>query len=372
MRIERALVCGAGLGGLAAATGLAQRGIDVDVVGVPTHTDGVASNLPSNASRALRDLGLLEHCQRAGVVYDRNTFYDWRGVLLADCPSKLGTGVPPYIALPREDLHRILLDAAESAGAKIDTEARLTDLLDHGDAVEVTFSDGRVQDYDLLAAFEGIHSPLRDHLFGGRGAPAFTGYSAWRTIVERPAEVDHAQFYQGDGSRAGVVPINDRQMCLLHITPEPGNPAHDPARLPESLARRLEGYGGLIGELRDRLDDDQQVVYSPLFDVPLPPSWYLGRVVLLGSTVHGCAPHAIHGSGLSLEDAVVLAEGTEDGLSLPSFMWRRFDRVQLARDSCRAVLFTEIGTSAAHAAERLPRMLPDQLSAVETYLNQPY
>jgi hypothetical protein len=62
----------------------------------------MASASTSRPTRcALRALGVLDEILEAGFQYDRNTFFDWQGQLIVDCPSALGGDVPANNALTR-------------------------------------------------------------------------------------------------------------------------------------------------------------------------------------------------------------------------------------------------------------------------------
>ncbi len=80
-KVENVLVVGAGIGGLAAAAALGQRGVNVDVVEIKPDSTvyGVGINQPANSLRALDRIGVLEQILEVGVVYDGYTFNDYKG-----------------------------------------------------------------------------------------------------------------------------------------------------------------------------------------------------------------------------------------------------------------------------------------------------
>jgi 2-polyprenyl-6-methoxyphenol hydroxylase-like FAD-dependent oxidoreductase len=382
MQVKKVLVVGAGIGGLGAAAALAQRGVEVHVVELRKNAEvyGVGINQPANSLRALRSLGVLDEILSVGFAYDRNSFFDWQGNLIVECPSALGGDVPANNALSRRDLHRILIGAAERAGAKITYGATVEDFEESADQVNVTLSDGRVDAYDLVVAFDGLRSPMRQRLFGTEYEPVFTGYSVWRLTLPRPAEVTNTLLFQGDHTKAGVIPLSQDSMYLLHVTAETGNPYMPPEQMGEMLKERLAGYGGLIGEIRDDISSSEGIVYSPLSEVMLPEPWFKGRVIILGDAAHACAPHLTQGAGMALEDAVVLAEELETtdrsvADSLAAFMERRFDRVKLVQDVSHGILFGEMAVGAADipgAAAHMREALPGQMAHVETFLNSAF
>ena len=379
--IDRALVVGAGIGGLGAAAALAQRGVAVDVVELkPDNTVyGVGINQPSNALRALKSLGVLDEIVEHGFVYDRVRFCDLDGHLFAEIPH--GTtvgGVPPNCALPRRELARILLGAATRAGADV-RFGRTADVTPAGDRVAVGFDDGAGAEYPLVVGFDGIRSSVRRQVFGDEHEPVSTGYGAWRVTMPRPSEVTCPSVFQNYGTKAGYIPLTRDTMYMLAVTPAPPGLHYDPERLVDHLVEVLQGYGGLIGELRDALRPGDDVVYGVMEQVFLPRPWHSGRVVVAGDAAHACAPHLTQGAAMALEDAVVLAECVEatsevEG-SLSRFEDRRYDRARFVQEASLAILageslVTDAATLALHG-QFCADVLPGQFREVDEYLAQP-
>jgi|tagenome__1003787_1003787.scaffolds.fasta_scaffold20869279_2 2-polyprenyl-6-methoxyphenol hydroxylase-like FAD-dependent oxidoreductase len=379
--VKRALIVGAGIGGLGAGAALAQRGIETDLVELRPHAGvyGVGINQPANSLRALRELGVLDEICAAGFQFDRTGFRDFRNNPIVEVQSKLGGDVPANTALSRRDLHRILIGAVERAGATTHYGTTVEDLADDGDRVHVRLSDGREEDYDVLVAFDGINSGLRKRLFGAEYDPVYTGYVVWRVTVPRPEEVTYPILYQSYGRKAGYIPLSEETMYLLHVTPEPADVRYEKADFADLLRERLEEFEGIVGDIRDNLKDDDEIVYSRLSEVMLPAPWHRGRVLVCGDAAHACAPHITQGAAMALEDAVVLAEElTRDGrpleAALGAFMERRYPRAKFVQDVSRQILQGEMRVT----PETLPGIIehmranaPAQSAAVDEFLNQP-
>jgi 2-polyprenyl-6-methoxyphenol hydroxylase-like FAD-dependent oxidoreductase len=378
--VKKALVVGAGIGGLGAGAALAQRGIETELVELRPHSGvyGVGINQPANALRALRALGVLDEIRAVGFEFDRTEFRDFKGNPIVEVPSRLGGDVPANTALSRRDLHHVLIGAVERAGAPIHYGTTVADVVDAGPRVHVRLSDGREEDYDLVVAFDGINSPLRKRLFGTSFDPVYTGYAVWRVTVPRPEEVTHPVLYQSFGRKAGYIPLSREMMYLLHVTPEPPHVRYDRSTFPEMLRERLEEFEGVVGEIRDNLRDDDDIVYSPLSEVMLPAPWHQGRVLVCGDAAHACAPHITQGAAMALEDAVVLAQELErDGRrleeTLDAFVKRRFPRARFVQDVSRGILEGEMRVT----PETLPSIIAEmrehtvaQSTQVDEFLNR--
>ena len=380
--VEKALVVGAGIGGLAAAAALSQRGIDVDIVEVRPGADvlGVGINQPGNALRALRKLGVLDEILEVGFEFDQYRFYDYQENLIVKVRSVIGgDDVPPNVALTRRDLHKVLIAAGERQGVRVRYRTTVGEVLDQGDHVDVTFSDGSTGTYDLVVGFDGIKSGLRRQLFGPEHDPVNTGYGVWRTEIPRPDVVRYAAMYHGINVKAGYVPLNEQEMYLLVVTPESGDVRYEERDLAELLRTKLADFEGPIAEIRDNLRSGDDVAFGLLTEVPLPLPWHRGRVIVLGDAAHACVPHLAQGAGMAIEDAVLLAEELDQDrdleVSLEALEARRYPRVKFVQDVSRAVLYGEMQPideeSLAATVAELRAELTGRMNGSDTFLNQP-
>ena len=380
--IKNALVVGAGIGGLAAAAALPQHGIDVDIIELRPGADvlGVGINQPGNALRALRALGVLEEILAVGFEFNQYKFFDYQENLITEVRSVIGgEDVPPNVALTRRDLHRVLIGAGERQGVKVRYGTTISELVDHGDWVEVTFSDGSTGTYDLVVGFDGINSSLRRRLFGAEHDPVETGFGVWRTELPRPEHVRYAAMFHGINVKAGYVPLNEQEMYLLVVTPESRAVRYDKADLVNQLKAKLAPFVGPIGEIRNNLRPDDNVAFGLLTEVPLPLPWHEGRVIVLGDAAHACVPHLAQGAGMAIEDAVLLAEELDQArdleASLHTLEARRFPRTKFVQDVSRAVLFGEMHPvdeeSLAATVVELRAELTGRMNGSDTFLNQP-
>jgi 2-polyprenyl-6-methoxyphenol hydroxylase-like FAD-dependent oxidoreductase len=219
---------------------------------------------------------------------------------------------------------------------------------------------------------------MRRRLFGPEHEPVFTGFGVWRVTFPRPAEVTCTYIFQGIGAKPGVIPLNSREMYMFLVTPEPGQPRHDPGCFDVLVRERMAGFTGLPGELRDSITSPDGIVYSPLSEVMLPLPWHQGRVVVLGDAAHACAPHITQGAGMALEDAVVLAEllGTSMPVeqALAALGERRWPRCKLVQDVSHQILVTEMSITAdtlPGAIRQMRAELPGQMAQIGAVLNQP-
>jgi 2-polyprenyl-6-methoxyphenol hydroxylase-like FAD-dependent oxidoreductase len=378
--VMKVLVVGAGIGGLGAAISLRQRGFAVDVVEIKPELSvyGVGINQPANSLRALREMGVLDEIIAAGCQYDHTDFFAADGELIVHVPSVMGGDVPANTALSRLNLHKILISEAEKHDIKINYGTVVEQFTDTGRAVDVRFTDGRQESYDLVASFDGIKSATRRAVFGPEHDAVYSGFGVFRVTLPRPSYVDGVRVYQALGVKAGYIPLSAQTMYMFVVTPDPPGVSHRPEEFVSILRDRMAPFGALPGEVREALKPSDDIVYSPISDVLLPLPWFSGRVGILGDAAHACAPHLTQGAGMALEDGLVLADCLDAGGSLDerlrAFEERRFPRARLVQDVSRGILQTEMSITADNyeaAVQGMREHLVEQTHQVEAVLNQP-
>lgn len=349
MTPQRVLVIGGGISGLTAAAVFANRGVAVDVVEIKEKLGdlgGVGLSIMGNATKALATIGAAEACVAAGMPADVFTVRDQAGGIVATPPwPPLGKPEwPGQIGISRADFHRILADAARSAGVAVHCGVTVRSLEQDGDAVHVEFTDGRSDTYDLVIGADGIYSETRKRIFPEAAGPEETGLAVWRAYAPRPEGITTTQLhFGGPHGVVGICPINDRDCYVYCIHRSIRGERRDPRTLHLQLREKLESYGGLIPDVMTHLNDPALVSYRPLEWLLLAAPWYRGRVVLIGDAAHTNPPNIAQGAAMGIEDALVLAEEvTKPGpldAALERFMRRRWDRAKLVVEaSCRIAM----------------------------------
>ncbi|QHT65462.1 FAD-dependent oxidoreductase [Rhodocytophaga rosea] len=334
--VKNVLIVGGGIGGLSAGIALQQAGIQAEIIEYQPEYKvyGVGIIQPSNALRALDQIGVADQCLEEGYAF--NTFHmcasnGHRFTTASTLP--LGR-FPGNNGIPRNRLHHILLEAARLKGIHIRMGTTVTHIDNQSDAAHVTFSDNTSGSYDLVIGADGLHSKVRSLIFGDQIKSQYTGQSVWRFTTERPAEVDNGFMIFGKKSKAGLVPMTKNSMYLLCVTAEGDRPKISEDQMVSKLKEHLSEYTTpLVTDIINRIQDPKDIVYRPLEWLLLPDPWYQNRVVIIGDAAHATLPQLGQGASLAIEDAVVLAEELqkEGAVSevLSAFMERRFDRCKM-------------------------------------------
>jgi 2-polyprenyl-6-methoxyphenol hydroxylase-like FAD-dependent oxidoreductase len=369
MRAARAneshvLVVGAGIAGLAAARALDRIGCAVDVVERErTLVDaGTGVYLPGNATRALRALGLEPHVVERAAVVPRQRFSDHRGRLLVEVDVvELWSGIGPCVALPRADLHAVLLEGARNASIR--RGVTLLGLSGHGGTVSVGFDDGTAGDYDLVIGADGIRSTTRRLAFGSDVHARQVGQRGWRFVTACPAETTTWSVMLDRRCAFLTIPVgHGRVYCYGDVLGKSGEEGE------ADLAHCFAGFAEPVPTLLDSVARDTFVHRSTIEEVALD-SWAQGRVLLVGDAAHATSPNMAQGAAMALEDAIVLAECLDRLDSIPAALsayearrrprteWvrrqtHRRDRTRYVATPIRNTLLRTFGRAIFHANYR--------------------
>src|SRR5215831_5350135 len=157
----RALVIGAGLGGLAAAVALRRAGFGVEVYERSPQVREIGAGLSfwSNGVRAARALEIDAHILKRGAPIEWLENADWSGRVL----QRIRVGYfGPHVAIQRADLLEPLLDAF--GAHDVHTSHLLADISQIRDGVTARFENGSEAHGDFLVGADGIFSAARRHV----------------------------------------------------------------------------------------------------------------------------------------------------------------------------------------------------------------
>ncbi|MTE22121.1 NAD(P)-binding protein [Streptomyces sp. TRM43335] len=306
----RAVVVGAGIGGLAAAAALHRRGWSVTVLERAPSLEPVGAGiaLAPNAQRALDVIGLGDTVRAMSAWQDEGGLRTPSGRWLSRTTQQAAAerfGGPVVVA-HRADLVALLLSRLPEGVLRTGTPARLTDPGADGRPATVRTDGGEEITADLVVAADGIHSAARAALFPGHPEPRHTGSTAWRFVVPAPETPFTPHETWGRGALWGTVPLHDGRVYAYATAVAPaGGRAPDGERA--ELLRRFGDWHRPVPELIAAASDDA-VLRNDVYRAAGPlPAHHRGRTALLGDAAHAMAPNLGQGGCQALEDAVVLA-----------------------------------------------------------------
>ena len=343
------LIAGGGVGGLALALMLHQRGIGCTVLEAAAEVKplGVGINTLPHAIRELAALDLLPALDAVGIRTRELRYLNRFGQEIWQEPRGIWAGHEvPQFSIHRGHLHQVLWQAAEARLPKgtLLRNARLQNFTQNAHGITAHLMDGRSLPGDVLIGADGIHSAIRAALHPDDGGIRWNGIQMWRGAVEWPAfEGGDTMIVAGDMKEKLVLyPIGAGATAATPLTnwvvcAQIGDASKPPPRREDwSRPGQLDEVLAHVARFRIPFLDVAALVSAtpefweyPMCDRDPLPFWTDRRVTLMGDAAHPMYPVGSNGASQAVLDARCLAD-------------------LLASQAPEAAL-------AAYAAERLPK-----------------
>ena len=321
MKSVKVVIVGGGIGGLALAGALRERGIGAEVFeraksfgntgsGVELTPNGIKSidHISAELGAAVRRTGWSSDLHKGDMP-----IMSWDGKLLKSrglqvFSAKWGA---PAVGILRAELHRLLAEAVNRTGPATVTvhhSATVVAVESGRDSATVRLADGRTVTADVLVGADGVRSIVRATV--ARDAqPHYLGFTSIRGIAKRPTEYGDGFVVVGPGGHFFAEAVDADRLFWTATTKAPEG--HWPAKPIEAArADLLELLGGWTHLVPDTIasSDLADLLATDVHDCPPMEHWHSGRVVLLGDAAHPIGPMLGQGANMALEDAARLAD----------------------------------------------------------------
>ncbi len=339
---NKVIIIGGGIGGLAAALSLLERGLDVEIhEQAPELKEvGAGIQISSNGTRVLYALGLEQPLKRVQVLPSGRVIRHWStgetwnwfdlGPVTA---QRYGT---PHVMLHRGDLHGVLAEAVRARKPDaVKLGRRCADISSTEDGAAVRFEGGETVQGSYVIGADGIHSRVRACLFGA-DRPEFTGCVAWRGLVpmaELPPQLAKLQGTNWLGPHGHVLHYPVRRGEIMNFI-----------SMVERDDWQIESWvtQGTKGELANDFRGWHPDVHAIIERIETPYKWALyvrgpmarwskGRVTLLGDACHPTLPFLGQGGVMAIEDGYIVAACLAKYFDDPATAFARYEEIRRER-----------------------------------------
>jgi 3-hydroxybenzoate 6-monooxygenase len=315
---RQVLIVGGGIGGLAAALALARQGIRAQVIEqAPEFKEiGAGIQLGPNVFAMFDVLGLIEPISALAVfpnnliMLDSISGEEVTRIPLGDAFRKKFTH--PYALIHRADLHKVLLDACRQSDlTRLDASEKVVKVDETDDGVIAHAESGKDYRGAALIGADGLWSSIRQMVVGD-GKPNVAGHITYRAVLptsEMPEKFRWRDMVLWAGEKVHLVHYPLRTGELFNLVAvfhsnryEEGWDSYgDPTELHERFAKTCAPVRTLL----NKIESWRMWV---LCDRPPIKDWSRGRITLLGDAAHPMLQYLAQGAGMSIEDAVCLAD----------------------------------------------------------------
>jgi salicylate hydroxylase len=316
---RRAIIAGAGIGGLATAAALSQAGFNVTLYERSSALEefGAGLQLTPNATRILARLGLLDRVRpfasKPDAVEALRGSDDAKLIRLPlnNAESRWGA---PYLVIHRADLQRALAEAVRGQ-ADLSLGTTVVGFASEGDRIAVDLRRGAAvasDDADLLIGADGLRSHVRDRLgLGASDEVLFTGRVAYRAIVDADPGWTRSAIVLRFGPDAHLVQYALRSGSIINLVAtirsawraDGADHQRDGAADETYLNRAFAAWSKMT---RTLIGSPTQWLAWPIYRRPPIATFSLGRVALVGDAAHPMVPFLAQGAAQAIEDAGAL------------------------------------------------------------------
>jgi 6-hydroxynicotinate 3-monooxygenase len=313
------VIVGAGIGGLTAAASLIRLGFKIELYEQAKRFApiGAGIQLTANAMKALGGLGLAESLRSEGFVPTAFHSREWDTANITNVLI-MGKSLEERYGAPDLMIHRARLHSALAALVPRDCihfGKKLVAIERHESSATLAFADDSRVETALVIGADGIHSVVREALFGAE-KPQFTGRVAYRTVyptarINGIAIDERAKWW---GPNRHVVhyfttPSKD-EIYFIAVTPESDFRVESWSMVGDKKML-LAAFAEFHPIVRAILSAAPEIRKWALVERDPMPSWWKNGIVLLGDACHPMAPYMAQGAASAIEDAVVLARCLE-------------------------------------------------------------
>jgi salicylate hydroxylase/6-hydroxynicotinate 3-monooxygenase len=319
-------IIGAGMGGLTAAATLRRIGIEAQVYEQASRFTRIGAGIQMlpNSMKVLRGIGVEKALRKFAFAPHSHLNRVWdTGEVVVELPMPESRYGAPYLCTHRGDLHAALVAVVPADAVHLGK--KLTGFEQRAGQVRLAFADGTDTTADAVIGADGLHSAVRELLFGP-DTPRFSGRVAYRAVF--PSSLmggldlggsrtkwwggdRHIVIYYTTAGRDEVYFVTSVPEPAEWLTPESWSAKGDVAEL-------RAAFEGFHADVRGVLEACPDCHKWAILDRDPLPSWSDGHVTLLGDACHPMTPYMAQGAATAMEDAAVLARCLEAAEDIPT------------------------------------------------------
>lgn len=398
------LIAGGGIGGLAAAAALLQRGIDVDVYERASELRevGAGIQISPNGNAVLDSLGVFEQLRALSCDPARKEFRLWNTgkpwPMFSLGKSVIERYGYPYLTVYRPDLHQTLADRVRALKADaIHLDSAVTGCGQHDSGATLILQNGQRITADALIGADGVRSVVRNALWPDTDA-AFSGMVTWRALIPMKSLPEHMRqsvgsTWIGPGGHAVNYPLRGGEIMNFAATIEGKSWTAKASFEQGTVDECLDDFRGWHEDMQTMIRLAPTLLKWALMKREPIPQWTQARISLLGDAAHVTLPFLAQGAVHAIEDGTVLARclAGEEPSGVPRALLRyeharigrtsrmvrgatdnteRFHSPELATEAS-AALYLEREWSAAPIAERYDWLYSYNANTIEIQSGHP-
>jgi 2-polyprenyl-6-methoxyphenol hydroxylase-like FAD-dependent oxidoreductase len=304
METKKILIIGAGISGLSLAINLKKMKIPFRIIEKQAkwNKKGLAMVIQGEGLDAALSMGILEEIKKQGNIRSLKKIENRKGKVLKRFNSDPSD---QSFIIRRDTLH----EALRSRAGNIEMDTSVSELKETSKSIDINFSDGSIDSFNLVVGADGINSKTRDFVRNSEepGSPdstfLYSGSVIWGiTVKKRYSEIIEVW---GDSGMCALYPVQEGTVIsFFRKVPE----TFHSSRLERAahIKKYFSSYSQpVIREVLNNLPED---IFFDKVRYTRPDKWNKGRITLIGDACHSLSPLSGLGANLAMSDAAGLAQ----------------------------------------------------------------
>jgi len=311
------MIHGAGVAGLTCAIWLGRNGFRPVVVEKTPEiraAGGFIICLSGASYRFAEELGLLPDLQaRDSDIYSSSYHNSKVSTLLNLDYKDLFNGVD-FIQITRDEIENVLYEhAKDKAEYRFSTSAEKI-IQDEPGVVQVKFTDGKQEEFDVVIGTDGLHSTTRKLVFDeSEVTKHYLGLQVAAYKLDDVVGLKNKFEYHMDKNRYMVLySCRDGKLGSIFLWKSNDKKAPPVEQRWVVLNENYRDAGPLTRKVIEHFPDTEPMYMDPLIQIEMK-RWHQGRVVVLGDAAHCMTLLSGQGASSAFADACYLSRALIDG-----------------------------------------------------------
>lgn len=313
---SRILIHGAGVAGLTCAIWLGRNGFRPVVVEKSPYiraTGGFIIALSGASYRFAKELDLLTNMQARNSDIYASSYHDGNGNELLHLDYKYLFKDVDYLQITRDEIENVLYENAKDL-AEYRFNVSANKITQDKDVVQVEFTDGKKEEFDLVIGTDGLHSKIRTLVFDESEVKKhFLGLQVAAYKLDDVVGLKNKFEYHMDRDQYMVLySCRDGKLGSVFVWQSDDKTAPSNDERWDVLKHNYRNAGPLARKVIEHFPKGSYMYMDPLIQIEMK-KWYTGRVVVLGDAAHCSTLLSGQGASSAFVDASYLCKALIDG-----------------------------------------------------------
>lgn len=304
MEEKKILIIGAGISGLSLAINLEKLDIPFRVIEKQSkwNIKGLAMTIQGEGLSAASSMGILYEIKLKGTKRNLAKIYNNKGKVLKQFTPISSDN---SFIVQRDTLH----EALRAKLSNIEMDLSVSGINKQENKLNIIFSDGSSDSFDMVAGADGINSTTRNYINNSSTNPSknlsaiYSGSVLWGITLNKKFN-EIIEVWDKNRMCAFYPILNKTVVSFFIKAPELFSSPR------EERANHIKKYFSSVSQplIQEVLENIPKNIFFDHIRYSRPEKWNKGRITLIGDACHSLSPLSGLGANLAMADAEGLAQ----------------------------------------------------------------